>query len=185
MRGFSLIELIIAITIMALATGAAHVGLSKYEQSEKKRNVSNAIQSQIAKLDNEIATKQNAAYRLRFENGALGMMSEKGFFRITPIFSLTNYDWKTGSGWISISGAVASTGFSFYHDGKLQDTYVTDTATGVSVSFSGSDSLAGFAGESKLASIFLTSFDTNDTPIQKRLSVTLSGETSVTIENVL
>ena len=192
MRGFTLIELVIAITLMAILGTASFQGYATFEASQKNQSVLKRLDRLIESLDAEIATDRATSYAIRFESGALGTGVAKNGYRLGSSLSLAGFDWNTLSGTLDLSGMSGYPGFRKIVNGKIVETVVgsggmADLSFSFPLGNAESYALSGFSGSTALNSFEFPFFEPGEIllPENLRVRVGFSGAVSGAIlENV-
>ena len=103
MKGFSLIELLIAISILALVSVASYQGYASFAASQKDHAIVQNLDTFIHSLDAEVANDVISSYVLTFNSGSLGVVATTNSYRLTTPLLLNSFDWVALSGSIDMS----------------------------------------------------------------------------------
>lgn len=104
-RGFSLVELLVVMTIMALVSVTGLKMFGSLETSSANALVQSRIQGLIRSLDRQVSDGSISDYSIAFSNGANGLIVNTNSYGVANPVRL-DYEWRTGSGTLSYSGSV-------------------------------------------------------------------------------
>lgn len=104
-NGFSLIELLVVMTIMALVSVTGFKLFGSLETSSANTLVQSRIQNFIQGLDRQVSNGTISDYSIVFSKDANGLVANTNTYGVTAPVELA-YDWKTGSGTLVFSGAT-------------------------------------------------------------------------------
>ncbi len=124
MKGFTIVELLVAITIIALISGTAYQGYSSFDASQKDRKIVTNVNNLIRSLDREVANDRVSSYVLTFSSGSLGSIVTTNSYRLTTPLTLGAFDWVTLAGSIDMSALSGNPGFRTVIDGKIAGTTI-------------------------------------------------------------
>jgi prepilin-type N-terminal cleavage/methylation domain-containing protein len=122
--GFTIVEMLVAITIIALVSGVSYQGYSSFENAQKDRAVTRNVENLIRSLDRQVANDTITSYVITFSSGTLGAVVATNTYRLTVPLKIASFDWATLSGSIDMSGLSDNPGFRTVVDGKITETTI-------------------------------------------------------------
>ena len=124
MKGFTIIELLVAIAIITVISGAAYQGYQSFDASQKDKRVVTVVDSLIRSLDREVANDVISSYVITFSSGSLGAVVSTNSYRLTNPLKLGAFDWNSLVGSIDMTGLTGNPGFRTVVDGKIAGTTI-------------------------------------------------------------
>ena len=135
-KAFTLVELLVAVMILAVVSSAAVFSLGGFSTKMSEETVRNRISLPIADFDRAIRDGSIGSYQMSFSSGALGYVSITDFSGPSASGSLRSFDWNTSSGVFAVSAPSSGQWtVRLAQDNKIVRTVSVKTAT-IDVPFS-------------------------------------------------
>lgn len=107
-KAFTLAELLVAVTILAVVTSATVFSLGKFSEKLSADTASARVASPVADLDRAVRDGSIGSYEMAFQSGALGFISVTDVSGLTASGSLQAFDWGSSSGSFLLSAPVSA-----------------------------------------------------------------------------
>lgn len=131
---FTFIELLIAVSIMAIIGIASISGFSRMTELQDAETTMRSVRDAIDSLDRKVARHEIVSYEAQFETGSLGFMADLDRYKKT---SPTEYgfDFATGTGFVKSTNTATGTWELRFASDDTQGEYLALPASGGFQSF--------------------------------------------------
>lgn len=124
-RAFTLIELIITISILAVVSATSFQAFSLFHSRSDSHEISATLQSIISEADRQVRDGMIGSYEVYFSTGAKGSIFITDPIGLSESGTLSSYDWDTGSGLLDLVSPISGT----WTIRTLRDSKIFETAS--------------------------------------------------------